>query len=384
MGNQEIVSEIVVFLVYGVFIAAIISIVVYNKKNKEKVLSTLNALKKRDAQKSSSHLATAREEKPSKSEETVKATPRSAVNSEKTVKSDNYATEIVKTKNGCLSKGAFLQGGRYRVDKYLASGGFGNTYVVEHTRLGTKWAMKEFYMRGINTREGTTVTVSISDNEDIFQQMKEKFLKEARRLSSLKNEHIIELIDFFEENETAYYVMKYIEGKSLSALMKEKNAPLSESQVRTLLPQLLDALRCMHEHQLYHLDLKPGNIMQDNNGHICLIDFGSSKQLSGTGNQGITTTTGLSYTPGFAPSEQVSGNTKRIGPWTDFYSLGATIYNLLTFQTPPEENDIMYDGERAFNFDGISPEMKNLILLLMNPRYDQRPQRVDEIDTYLK
>jgi len=235
-------------------------------------------------------------------------------------------------------------------------------------------------MRGINTREGTTVTISVPDNRDVFQQMMDKFLKEAKRISSLRNGHIIELIDFFEENGTAYYVMKYIEGKSLSATMKENNAPLTENQVRSLLPQVLDALRCIHEHQLYHLDLKPGNIMQEVDGHICLIDFGASKQLSVAGSRTLSTTTGLSYTPGFAPSEQVSGNMKRIGPWTDFYALGATLYNLLTNSTPPEENDIIYDGEKAFNFGSMSPEMQALILHLMNPRYDQRPQDIDGVE----
>jgi len=310
------------------------------------------------------------------SAETVKAhTPESV----DTVKADSAAgyQEPV-SQGGCLPVGTMLQDGRYKVVRYLASGGFGNTYLIEHTRLGTLWAMKEFFMRGVNARVGTTVSVSLSENRDVFLQMKDKFLKEAKRISSLKNGHIVELIDFFEENGTAYYVMRYIEGKSLSATMKENNAPLTENEVRSILPQVLDALRCIHEHQLFHLDLKPGNIMLDADGHVCLIDFGASKQMSAADNRTLSTT-GLSYTPGYAPSEQISGNMKRIGPWTDFYALGATLYNLLTNSTPPEENDIMYDGEKAFNFGSMTPEMQALILHLMNPRYDQRPQSVDEI-----
>lgn len=310
------------------------------------------------------------------SAETVKAhTPESV----DTVKADSAAgyQEPV-SQGGCLPVGTMLQDGRYKVVRYLASGGFGNTYLIEHTRLGTLWAMKEFFMRGVNARVGTTVSVSLSENRDVFLQMKDKFLKEAKRISSLKNGHIVELIDFFEENGTAYYVMRYVEGKSLSATMKENNAPLTENEVRSILPQVLDALRCIHEHQLFHLDLKPGNIMLDADGHVCLIDFGASKQMSAADNRTLSTT-GLSYTPGYAPSEQISGNMKRIGPWTDFYALGATLYNLLTNSTPPEENDIMYDGEKAFNFGSMTPEMQALILHLMNPRYDQRPQSVDEI-----
>lgn len=310
------------------------------------------------------------------SAETVKGhTPESV----DTVKADSAAgyQEPV-SQGGCLPVDTMLQDGRYKVVRYLASGGFGNTYLIEHTRLGTLWAMKEFFMRGVNARVGTTVSVSLSENRDVFLQMKDKFLKEAKRISSLKNGHIVELIDFFEENGTAYYVMRYVEGKSLSATMKENNAPLTENEVRSILPQVLDALRCIHEHQLFHMDLKPGNIMLDADGHVCLIDFGASKQMSAADNRTLSTT-GLSYTPGYAPSEQISGNMKRIGPWTDFYALGATLYNLLTNSTPPEENDIMYDGEKAFNFGSMTPEMQALILHLMNPRYDKRPQSVDEI-----
>ena len=302
---------------------------------------------------------------------------------------DNNASDTIATQDSMpqrvdLPEGTTLQDYRYQVVSYLASGGFGNTYVVKHTKLGSLWVMKEFYMRGINTRIGTTVSVSLPENEDVYLQMKKKFLKEAQRMSALKNEHIVEVIDFFEENGTAYYIMKYIEGMSLAARMRKQQRPLSEQLVRGILRQVLDALQCMHSNHIYHLDLKPGNIMCDNEGHVYLIDFGSSKQLSLIDYKTQLTSTGLSYTPGYAPSEQISGNSKRIGPWTDFYALGATLYNLLTNSLPPEENDIIYDGEKAFNFRNTSQEMRNLILRLMTPRYDQRPQNVDEIEQLIQ
>ena len=125
--------------------------------------------------------------------------------------------------------------------------------------------------------------------------------------------------------------------------------------------------------------------MRNAQGHCWLIDFGASKQMSFTESQTLSTSTGLCYTPGYAPSEQISGNIKRIGPWTDFYALGATIYNLLTLQQPPEVDDVRFDGESAFSFPAhISPKMRQLVILLMQSDYPKRPQRVDEIEELLK
>lgn len=279
-----------------------------------------------------------------------------------------------------LPIGALLKQGEYRVERYIASGGFGNTYEVVHTRLNKHLAMKEFFMRGINQREGTRVSVSLDDNRPAFLQMREKFYKEAQRLASMQELHIVEVSDFFEENDTAYYTMRLINGESLSAMMKRMDSALSEDEVRRILPQVLQALDAVHQQGIYHLDLKPGNIMVDGNGHCFLIDFGASKQLSAKESQTLSTSTGLCYTPGFAPTEQVSGNVNRIGPWTDFYALGATIYNLLTNQAPPEVDDVRYDGEQAFRFPAtVSQDMRQLVFWLMQPDYPKRPQTVGEI-----
>ena len=283
-----------------------------------------------------------------------------------------------------LPIGTLLQDGKYRVVRYMASGGFGNTYEVEHVKLHKRLALKEFFMRGVNLREGLTVTVSVDDNRASFEQMREKFYKEAQRLAQLDELHIVEVSDFFEENATAYYTMRLIDGESLAATMKRSGKPLDEADVRMILPQVLQALRCVHNQGIYHLDLKPGNIMRNAAGHCWLIDFGASKQLSVAESQTLSTSTGLCYTPGFAPSEQVSGNVKRIGPWTDLYALGATLYNLLTNHTPPSPDDIINEGSQAFNFPiGVSSVMRDLIEQLMSPRATDRPQAVDDITQIL-
>lgn len=280
-----------------------------------------------------------------------------------------------------LPIGTVLHSETYRVVRYIASGGFGNTYEVEHVKLGKRYCLKEFFMRGINLRQGNMVTVSVENNRATFEQMRAKFFKEAQRMARIENPHVVEVTDCFEENATAYYVMKLIDGQSLAAKMAAQGRPFTEAEVLSMLPQVLSALRYVHSKGIYHLDLKPANIMVNAEGHLWLIDFGASKQLSATENQTLSTSTGLCYTPNYAPSELVSGNTKRIGPWTDYYSLGATLYNLLTNQKPPEADDVRYDGEHAFHFlPSVSADMRSLILWLMHPDYPQRPQTVEEIE----
>lgn len=274
--------------------------------------------------------------------------------------------------------------GHYRVVRHIASGGFGNTYEVEHVKLLRRHCVKEFFMRGINQRVGDTVTVSVEENRATFEQMRTKFMKEAQRMAQFRNPHVVPVTDFFEQNGTVYYVMDLIEGESLSSAMKAQGRPFTEAEVRAMLPQILDALSGIHEKGIYHLDLKPANIMRDADGHLWFIDFGASKQLSTNESQTLSTSTGLCYTPGYAPSELVQGAAKYIGPWTDFYSLGATLYNLLTQQKPPEIADIEEEGENAFTFPAdVSGDMRRFVVWLMNVRRSERPQIVEEIEQQL-
>ena len=283
-----------------------------------------------------------------------------------------------------LPIGTLLQDGKYRVVGYLGSGGFGNTYEVEHVTLHRHWAVKEFFMQQVNRREGTTVTTNTEADRATFEMMREKFLKEAQRMACMIDPHIVEVTDFFEDNETAYYVMKLIDGKSLAAMMKDLGRAFSEEEVLVIVPQVLAALKTAHSQNVYHLDLKPANIMCNEDGYCWLIDFGASKQMTVTDNRTKQISSLLCSTPGFAPAEQKSQNKKHIGPWTDFYALGATIYFLLTGELPPDAYDIEYDGEEAFSFPAfVSEPMRQLILWLMQHNYRQRPQTIEEIEQRL-
>lgn len=282
-----------------------------------------------------------------------------------------------------LPIGTLLQMGKYRIDRYLSSGGFGNTYVITNLQFEEQFAMKEFFMKGINERneDNTTISVSNKTNRPQFEQQREKFKKEARRLRKLTNRHIVQVHDLFEENETSYYVMDFVDGESLSNHMKRTGKPITEKEAMNILPQVLDALATVHEKGIWHLDLKPGNIMVDKSGNAVLIDFGASKQMNSSEGY-TTTTTAMCYTQGYAPPEQIDQNMAQIGPWTDIYALGATLYNILTKNQPPTVSEMFISG--AFTFPKpVSKKTQHLIRWMMKPNRQARPQSVEEIRDFL-
>ena len=274
----------------------------------------------------------------------------------------------------------------YRIDRYLSSGGFGNTYVATNVEFDEVVAIKEFFIKGVSQRDSnkTTVSVSNSDNFDLFDKQLQKFKKEARRIRKLKNGHIVQVHDLFEENGTAYYVMDYIDGESLSERMDRTHKPLSENEVLQYYPQVLDALKAVHDKGIFHLDLKPGNIMVDAQGTVKLIDFGASKQQDNEKGAKDSNSTLMCYTNGYAPREQMERSFDKIGPWTDIYALGATLYALLTHQQPPMPTDIDDDRSPDKHLalplpEYVSEETRDLVLKLMKTNRLDRPQSVDEL-----
>lgn len=273
---------------------------------------------------------------------------------------------------------------KYRIKSHLSSGGFGKTYLAEYGSRNTKVAIKEFFMNTANQREADGVTVSVDrtkENADAFDSQLVKFKKEYERLKQINNVHVVKVHECFEENGTAYYVMDYVEGDDLKGRLKQRRTPYAEKTVLGYLKQILDGLAAIHSAGLLHLDIKPANIMVTARGHMKLIDLGASKDyMRGVG---ATVLTGMARTDRYAPPEQIDGSYDKLGPWTDFYALGATIYYLLTCNEIPTWTELNEDKSsdkwNALPMPGISEETKRLVVWLMNTDREKRPHSVSEI-----
>ena len=281
-----------------------------------------------------------------------------------------------------LPIGSQLRGGDYTIERHLGSGGFGNTYVVRN-RLDKQLALKEFFLKDVCVRNDGDVTASTPSGKANFETYRKKFEKEARRLSQIDNQHVVKVHDLFYENGTTYYTMDFIDGQSLKERMDKMGRPFTEKEMMQILSQILDALKSVHDAGIWHLDLKPANIMVDKSDKVKLIDFGASKQLNAQ-KGGATTSTAICYTNGYAPREQMEQNYDKFGPWTDIYALGATLYNLLTNRRPPLPSDIDDDEtenkRKALPFPATtSASMRQLVLRMLNTNRSRRPQNIDEI-----
>ena len=277
-----------------------------------------------------------------------------------------------------LTIGTLLRGGSYKIEKVLGQGSFGITYLAEHTNLGRKVAIKEFFMKELNSRGDDGSITGMTDGS-LSQNYCVKFQKEAINLSRLDHPNIVRVTDSFSENGTFYYVMDYIEGQNLNDYVKSHH--VDEAEATSIIKSVADALIYMHEEKhMLHLDLKPGNVMRRNSdGHIFLIDFGLSKHFSEDGQPETSTTIGLG-TAGYAPIEQ--GNKAKNGefrPTIDVYALGATFYKLLTRETPPPASDLVSDDELLENklrAKGVSEVYVNVISEAMCPNVRKRTPNI--------
>ena len=274
-----------------------------------------------------------------------------------------------------LKPGSLICGGKYRIEKVLGQGGFGITYLAEQTSLGRRVALKEFFMKEHCDRETSTsyVTVPSAGSRELVERFREKFIKEARQIATFENSHIVRVIDVFEDNGTAYYVMEYLDGKSLEAIVREQGS-LAEADAVKYIRNIADALSEVHARNFLHLDVKPANVMLNKNGEAVLIDFGISKHYDDSGNQ---TSSGLmAFSDGYAPLEQYNrGGLSDFTPAIDIYALGATLFKLLTGMTPPHASVINNDGLPVLPQE-ISPAVRNAVETAMQPRRKDRPQSI--------
>ena len=280
-----------------------------------------------------------------------------------------------------LQPDSTLQGGKYRIIEKLGQGGFGITYLAENTMLEGKMAIKEFFFKEYCGRDDATchVTIPTSGNREIVERFKQKFIKEARTIFRLNHPNIVRIFDLFEENDTAYYVMEYIDGESLGDMVKRRGG-ISEAEALGYVKDVASALEYIHSKNINHLDIKPGNLMKGNeDGRIIVIDFGVAKQYDAVTSEGTTTTpVGISH--GYSPVEQYSKNgVQTFSPQSDVYALAATLFKLLTGNTPPEAIEILSEGLPVDELQEkhISRHVISAIAMAMKGRHE-RTQSVAE------
>ena len=279
-----------------------------------------------------------------------------------------------------LKHGTVLQGGRYRIEKMLGQGGFGITYLAFQPGLERYVAIKEFFMKEHCNRDADTSHVSVPSvgSRELVTKFKEKFIKEAQMIAAYEHPNIVTIYDNFEENGTAYYVMKYYGdpcGNSTANSLSALPLPLACNEAAVYIRQVASALSYLHERNTMHLDVKPSNVLIDREGNAVLIDFGVSKRYDKAGHQTSSTPVGLSH--GYAPGEQYQQSTLGFSPTTDIYALGATYYKLVTGDTPPDQNEVTENGLPPFP-QTVPSSIAALIDKAMQPRRKDRPQSIAE------
>ena len=277
-----------------------------------------------------------------------------------------------------LTPGTTLQFGRYQIVNTLGQGEFCITYLAAQTGINRKVAIKEFFMKEYCDRSSTSnnITSGTSGSKEMVGRFKAKFIKEAQTIAAMENHHIVKIFDIFEENGTAYYVMEYLSGGQLLGELPSGTA-LDEQTAISHIRQICNALQYIHDRNILHLDIKPSNIMFRNSGEAVLIDFGISKHYDDEGGS-QTSSTPIGISRGYAPLEQYNKvGIAAFSPATDIYSVGATLYKMVTGQTPADANEVYEDGLGEFPIE-VSQKTKNAITKAMEPRRKDRPQSIAE------
>ena len=225
--------------------------------------------------------------------------------------------------------------GDFEFHRVLGQGGFGITYLGWNHALDIPVAIKEYLPADLATRErDLSVVPQSSQAAADFQWGLDRFIDEARILARFQHPNIVRVHHFFQANRTAYIVMEYAEGETLSAYLNRKGV-LTESELKAILHPILDGLEEVHQADFLHRDIKPGNIIiRDKDESPVLIDFGAARQAIGAKSRSVTSI----VTPGYAPIEQYSSRGDQ-GPWTDIYALGGVCYRALTDDVPDDATD---------------------------------------------
>lgn len=274
-----------------------------------------------------------------------------------------------------LQPGTALNGGKYIIEKKIGEGGFGITYKAVQTGLYRAVCIKEYFLAGRCVRNTQAKTVQLQGiSEEKYERFRQAFVKEAQTVATLHHPNIVEVIDIFDENNTSYMVMTFIEGRTLQSIVDTKG-PLSYPDAVNYMAQVTSAVEYIHKHNILHRDIKPENIMVTAEYKAILIDFGSAREFEQDKTQMHTSM----LTHGYAPPEQYTANSRK-GSYTDIYALGATLYFILTGRVPLEAAARLTEQlvePKQLN-PSIPPEANQTIMKAMRLKTEERYQRVQD------
>lgn len=285
-------------------------------------------------------------------------------------------------KNERLQVNALPKGYRlpeYLIEKPINEGGFSIVYLATHLPTRSRVIIKEFfpvrYAKRIDTGRVETVTEEASRS---FGMGIKRFFNEGSALARINHQNVVHVTNLFRANNTVYMVMDFEVGRDMRWYIKRKNGGLSEKFIRTVFPEVLSGMKELHKNHILHLDIKPANILLRSGGHPLLIDFGAVKHMKGLTNLEVK---GHTLTQGFAPLEQ--HNHGNIGPWSDIYAIGATMYACITGKPPPSsperlKKDKLEAEIRSFEKKKYSRSLLEAINSAMKMDMTQRPQSIDE------
>ncbi|MEO8384638.1 MAG: serine/threonine-protein kinase [Betaproteobacteria bacterium] len=274
----------------------------------------------------------------------------------------------------------------YVIDKLVGVGGFGLTYLATDQNLNLPVALKEYFPTDIAKRGGesdddTSIRPTPDTNRETFQWGLTRFLDEARTLATFRHPNIVRVMRFFQANSTAYMVMEYVQGASLSDWMRTRR-PLPQAAIERIALPLIDGLGTIHRTSYLHRDVKPSNIYIREDGSPVLLDFGSARSTSG----GRDLTAIVS--PGYAPVEQYSESSAQ-GPWTDLYAMGGVMYWMVTGKKPVDATARLKNDPQPRAADIGDPtlysnEFLQSIDWALRPDELERPQSSEEFLTRLR
>lgn len=284
--------------------------------------------------------------------------------------------------NQPLPAGYVLNG--YRIEKPLSSGGFSIVYLARD-EAGTQFAIKEYLPSSLPLRpEGVEIQITDEATQSVFRHGLKCFFEEGRALAMIQHPNVVRVENFFRANETCYMVMQYVRGRTLQFHIQKNQSELTESFIRRTFVSLLNGLREVHANKLLHLDIKPANVFisMENNRPV-LLDFGAARITLSEEQMKLKPM----YTAGFAAPEHYRFQPEELGPWSDIYSVGATMYTCMA-GTPPQAGDQREQKDKMIPVKSLarqdySAELYEIVDSCLRLDWLKRPQTAFELQKRL-